>query len=59
MSYVYVKSEHRVWTVGFYKPDGEFMGESDYVSSEEAAARVSYLNGGTDNILSHTEVSGG
>lgn len=33
-------------TVGFYKPDGEWVPESDHTSPEDAAARVNYLNGG-------------
>jgi hypothetical protein len=44
--YVYIKSEPNLWTVGFYKPDGEWVAESDWSSSEEAAERVHYLNGG-------------
>lgn len=45
--YVYIKSERFLWTVGFYSPDGEWNAESDYDSREKAAARVHYLNGGT------------
>lgn len=44
--YVYIKSEPNLWTVGFYKPDGEWESESDHGSSEEATERVHYLNGG-------------
>lgn len=48
MSYVYIESEHGVlWTVGFYKPDGKWVAESDHNSEAAAAARVHYLNGGT------------
>ena len=46
MRYVYIKSEANLWTVGFYKPDGTWETESDHSSSEEAAKRVHYLNGG-------------
>ena len=46
MTWVYIKSEPRLWTVGFYRPDGEFESESDYRDCEEAADRVHYLNGG-------------
>lgn len=46
MSWVYIKSEPRLWTVGFYDPNGKFVPESDHSSDEEAAARVHYLNGG-------------
>jgi hypothetical protein len=51
VSYVYIESEKNVYTVGFYKPGGEFVPESDCGSKEEAAARVSYLNGGTSNVV--------
>lgn len=46
MKYVYVKSEPNLWTVGFYSPDGKWNPESDWPSSEQAAQRVHYLNGG-------------
>jgi len=44
--YVYIKSEPRLWTVGFYKSDGTWEAESDHSSKEDAAARVHWLNGG-------------
>jgi len=44
--WVYIKSEPRLWTVGFYSPDGKWNPENDYGNPEEAAARVHYLNGG-------------
>lgn len=52
--YVYVQSEfagrdgatNNLFTVGFYDPKGEWHPDSDHVSSEEAAKRVAYLNGG-------------
>ena len=44
--YVYWRSETFLWTVGYYTPDGKQVPESDYESSEAAAARVHYLNGG-------------
>lgn len=46
MSYVYVRSEAGLWTVGFYSPDGEWHPESDHDNADFAAARVHYLNGG-------------
>ena len=46
MSYVYIRSEPGLWTVGFYRPDGQWEPESDHASSEEAAERVVRLNGG-------------
>ncbi len=47
--YVYVPSEKDLWTVGFYDPRGKFIPESDHNSAEEAAKRVHWLNGGTEN----------
>lgn len=44
--YVYIKSGERMWTVGFYAPDGEWIAESDHVAAEAAAQRVHFLNGG-------------
>jgi hypothetical protein len=46
VSYVYIRSEPQLWTVGFYAPDGKWHPESDHGSSEEAAERVVLLNGG-------------
>jgi len=34
-----------MYSVGFYKPDGQWTPESDYKTIAEAADRVSYLNG--------------
>lgn len=45
MSYVYIRSEPVLWTVGFYDPAGKWQPESDHGSSEQAAERVAYLNG--------------
>jgi hypothetical protein len=48
--YVYIESEHNswgsLWTVGFYKPDGTWIPESDHESQTAAAERVHFLNGG-------------
>jgi len=51
--WIYIKTEAGLWTVGFYSPDGEFHGDSDHPSPEEAADRVHYLNGGVrkDDII--------
>lgn len=47
--WVYIKSEPRLWTVGFYEPvTGGWHSESDHDNPEDAAKRVHYLNGGTD-----------
>lgn len=44
--WVYKRSEDRLWTVGYYAPDGSWEPESDHDSKEAAAAWVHYLNGG-------------
>lgn len=46
MSWVYVRSEPGVYTVGFYDPNGKWQPEGDYPDRESAAERVAYLNGG-------------
>jgi len=46
--WVYIETEPNLYTVGFYKPDGEWEAESDHPSSAEAAKRVHYLNGGKE-----------
>lgn len=46
-TWVYIRSEPGLWTVGFYDPSGKWHPDSDHDSSEKAAARVHYLNGGT------------
>lgn len=43
--YVYVRNEPGLYTVGFYKPNGDWVSESDHGTSKEAAARTAYLNG--------------
>ncbi len=43
--WVYIKSEPGLWTVGFYGPNGDWNPDSDHNDREEAAKRVSYLNG--------------
>lgn len=62
-SYVYIQSEsgeHPLWTVGFYKPDGQWEAESDHDKPEKAADRVAYLNGGAavSEVLSEALNSG-
>jgi hypothetical protein len=46
VTWVYIKSEPQLFTVGFYKPDGKWEPESDHSTGEAAAKRVNYLNGG-------------
>ena len=45
-TYVYLKSEPGLYTVGFYDPKGKWIPESDHSKQEDAAKRVHYLNGG-------------
>jgi len=45
--YVYIRTEAG-FTVGFYGPNEKWNPESDWSTSEEAAKRVHYLNGGND-----------
>lgn len=45
-TWVYVRSDPGLWTVGFYDPNGKWHPDSDQTSVEAAAARVHYLNGG-------------
>jgi len=44
--YVYKQTEPGLWTVGFFDPAGQWHAESDHSTSEAAAERVRYLNGG-------------
>jgi hypothetical protein len=43
--WVYIESEPKLWTVGFYDPNGRWHSDSDHDSKNAAAERVSYLNG--------------
>lgn len=43
--YVYIRSEPGLFTVGHYDPAGNWYPESDHRNSEDAASRVSFLNG--------------
>jgi hypothetical protein len=44
--WVYKQTEPRLFTVGFYDPEGTWYPEKDFATADEAAARVNYLNGG-------------
>ena len=44
-TWVYLKSEPSLWTVGFYRPDGTWEAESDHSSPEQAVERIGFLNG--------------
>ena len=46
MSYFYIRSEKDLYTVGHESMDGKWHGDSDQTTRENAARRVSYLNGG-------------
>ena len=50
--FVYIQSEHHtfggLWTVGFFKPSGEWISVSDHDVEQQAADRAHYLNGGND-----------
>ena len=53
MSYVYqsVMGEPQpTWTVGFHRPDGAWITDSDHVSREAAATRCHWLNGGNSTV---------
>jgi hypothetical protein len=45
-TYVYIRSEPGLYTVGFYTPNGKWEPESDHKTQEEAANQVNWLNGG-------------
>lgn len=45
-TWLYIKSEPGLWTVGFYTSDNTWVAESDHSTAEDAAKRVHYLNGG-------------
>lgn len=46
MSYVYMRTEPSLFTVGHYDPSGTWHPDNDYGSRDAAAARVHWLNGG-------------
>lgn len=46
MRWVYIQTEPRLWTVGFYDPNGQFHPDSDHGDREDAAQRCHFLNGG-------------
>lgn len=54
--YVYIKSEANLWTVGFYKPDGEWYAESDHSKELDAVNRVILLNGGSPIARNHDPI---
>lgn len=48
--WVYIRSEPGLYTVGHYSPDGKFNPESDWDTTNEAAMRTHFLNGGDEKI---------
>lgn len=50
-NWTYMRTEPSLWTVGFYGPDDKWHPDSDHGSTDEAAARVRWLNGGADESL--------
>jgi hypothetical protein len=55
-TYVYIRSEPQLWTVGVWR-DRLWEPESDHGSPEAAAERVHYLNGGGTVAAIMQEVS--
>lgn len=53
--YVYIQSEPRLFTVGFYDPQGTWNPESDHSDSEAAAKRVAWLNGSKSECVKEHE----
>ena len=51
MSYVYIRSETGLFTVGFYRPGGEFETDSDHTDRASARELVHYLNGGEKELI--------
>ncbi len=56
--WVYIKTESKLWTVGFYDPTGKFQTDSDHHNREKARERVNYLNGGKAKGLEEKVVNG-
>jgi hypothetical protein len=51
--YVYKRTEfspYCLYTVGFYEPNGKWIPESDHETSEAAAERTAWLNGGRPTL---------
>lgn len=44
--WVFQEFDDDCFTVGYFKPNGEWVACSDHKSPEEAAERIHYLNGG-------------
>ena len=57
-SYVYLRAEAELWSVGFYTPAGNWAAESDHNSSAQAAQRVHFLNGGSLDLANTPRTPG-
>jgi hypothetical protein len=44
-NWIYIQTEPRLYTVGFYDPEGKFNPDSDHPTREKAAKRCAWLNG--------------
>lgn len=44
-NWVYQQTETRLWTTGFFDPDGAWHSDKDFDNSEDAAKRCAWLNG--------------
>ena len=52
--YVYIRTES-CWTVGFYDPDNEWNVDSNHETRQDAAERVSFLNGRNFELIERIE----
>lgn len=55
MMYSYQKSEPGRWAVGQFRKNGDWETESFWNTSEEAAERAHWLNGGIDEKVDDDE----
>lgn len=46
ITWIYIRSEPQLYTVGFYSPKGLWYSDSDWTTQKEARDRVIELNGG-------------
>lgn len=58
MTYTYIRSEPRLWTVGYYDPAGKWQPESDHSTPAEAATRAMLMNGGNPDMAELLEAVG-
>jgi len=53
--HVYIRSEPKLFTVGFYDPQGQWHPNSDYDDPDKAARQVAYLNGYNPELIQKLE----